>query len=511
MKSSSDLFDLIKSLSPAEKGYFKKYASLHGTGDKKYVKLFDAINAQPEYDEAKLKRKFAQSFSNFSVYKSYTYKLLMDSLREYHKSNDPFSTASDYISNTNLLGHKNLFEQGLDFARQADEMAKENDEPLLRLAALERESILLNISNNQTGLKEFYHSGFKKYEMLMEEISLNWKIRKCTNWLRLYKITLSHPILKSEAEHFIREGEELLADLPFDRLAVYEKLTYHQLAAVISTTRHYLVEAKHHYTQMLKLYEDKKLLRIYYFDYVMTLNSNILFNIQYGFQDDSLFKLLDEVVEKGTGAHQQIARAMAKRVRYHLMLMKLNREGNFKAAEKIIDEHRDWLRRHQKSLPARTRLTIYYEQAITYYGLKKEAKALLCVRHVLEMDKNMERTKRLSALMLEIIIQYESGETGHLLRLTRLFHKELMRYRLMGSYYRLCSDWFADTIRSNPAEVKKRIASFYPKIQALIHKEAPPLQVLLADFLLPWLKARAEGKDFVAAVKMLHAERLQPR
>ncbi len=50
MKPSTELFQLIKSLSKSEKRYFKLTSSLQ-SGEKNYMKLFDAIEAQYEYDE----------------------------------------------------------------------------------------------------------------------------------------------------------------------------------------------------------------------------------------------------------------------------------------------------------------------------------------------------------------------------------------------------------------------------------------------------------------------------
>jgi len=44
MKPSTELFDLIRSLSQSEKRYFKVYASKHVIGkENNYVRLFEAI------------------------------------------------------------------------------------------------------------------------------------------------------------------------------------------------------------------------------------------------------------------------------------------------------------------------------------------------------------------------------------------------------------------------------------------------------------------------------------
>ena len=57
MKPSAELFDLVKSLSKSEKRFFKLSSSLQ-TGEKNYLQIFDAIEKQPNYDEAALKKQF---------------------------------------------------------------------------------------------------------------------------------------------------------------------------------------------------------------------------------------------------------------------------------------------------------------------------------------------------------------------------------------------------------------------------------------------------------------------
>ncbi len=106
-----------------------------------------------------------------------------------------------------------------------------------------------------------------------------------------------------------------------------------------------------------------------------------------------------------------------------------------------------WFKKNENKMPSKSVLLIYYEHALTWYGLKNLSKSLLCIKQVLRVDKDMERTVRLSAMTLEMVLQYETGEQEHLIRLLHLLHKELLHYRLSGSYYGLCCDWLAESSR----------------------------------------------------------------
>ena len=59
MKPSNNLFLLIKSMTMSEKRFFKLYSS-SGSGDKIYLKLFDALEKQQQYDEASIKKIFGR-------------------------------------------------------------------------------------------------------------------------------------------------------------------------------------------------------------------------------------------------------------------------------------------------------------------------------------------------------------------------------------------------------------------------------------------------------------------
>ena len=75
--SSNDLFILIKALNKSEKGYFKLHASRRTSkGEQIYIKLFDAIDKQSEYNEQKIVQKLRTiSPTAFSEMKNYLYTI----------------------------------------------------------------------------------------------------------------------------------------------------------------------------------------------------------------------------------------------------------------------------------------------------------------------------------------------------------------------------------------------------------------------------------------------------
>lgn len=105
-KKQPDLFRLIHSLSKSEKRYFKVYASRHVIGkENNYLKLFNAIEQQQEYDEDALRKQFRrEKFARqIAVTKNYLYKLIMESMRIYHADKTPVAQIRNLIQDADFF------------------------------------------------------------------------------------------------------------------------------------------------------------------------------------------------------------------------------------------------------------------------------------------------------------------------------------------------------------------------------------------------------------------------
>ena len=128
MKPSTELFDLIKTLTKSEKRFFKLSSSLQ-SGEKNYIKIFDAIDEQAEYDEEGLKELFKdESFvQHFPSEKNHLYKLILKSLRSYHADNSISSILQQEIKNIEILYKKALYKECNKFLLRAKKMAHEHE------------------------------------------------------------------------------------------------------------------------------------------------------------------------------------------------------------------------------------------------------------------------------------------------------------------------------------------------------------------------------------------------
>jgi tetratricopeptide (TPR) repeat protein len=111
MRKKGQLHVLIHSLSKAEKRYFKLFCR-QSVGHSNYLKLFETIDAQKEYDEAAIRKKFRkEQFSKqLHVTKNYLHQLILKSLRNFHSEISKDSEVKDMLRNIEILFHKELYD-----------------------------------------------------------------------------------------------------------------------------------------------------------------------------------------------------------------------------------------------------------------------------------------------------------------------------------------------------------------------------------------------------------------
>ncbi len=114
MQPSKDLFELIRSMSGSEKRYFKIYASKHTIGEQNFsISLFDAIEAQEQYDEDGIKKKFKDrnEVKHLPFNKNYLYHLILDALHIYHLDISTSADLKKAIHRVEILFEKRLYDQ----------------------------------------------------------------------------------------------------------------------------------------------------------------------------------------------------------------------------------------------------------------------------------------------------------------------------------------------------------------------------------------------------------------
>ncbi len=136
MKLREALFDLIQSMTPAERRHFKLNARRYSPSghEKKYVLFFDAVAAQKDYDEPLLRRTLAAEIpeTSFTSWKRHLLKYVEITIREFHAGKDNTEAVYEALRDAELMYRRGLW----DNARRKIAASKDIAERLGDLLAL---------------------------------------------------------------------------------------------------------------------------------------------------------------------------------------------------------------------------------------------------------------------------------------------------------------------------------------------------------------------------------------
>lgn len=144
--TADKLHSLIHSMSKSEKGFFKKQSSAYSSkSDLNYLKLFDAISKQEQYNEEKLLKKFKkETFAKqFAVTKKYLFDNVLRNIRTFELDNKSHSKIDELKTDAELLIQRSLYKEALRYIQKAKKIAYEVEylSVLLDLLELERKVV----------------------------------------------------------------------------------------------------------------------------------------------------------------------------------------------------------------------------------------------------------------------------------------------------------------------------------------------------------------------------------
>jgi hypothetical protein len=124
MKKQDYIIQLIKSLEPNERRYFRLFSSLQ-QGEKKYLQLFDMLEGQDEYDATALSKQLGMPKSRLAEVKHYLNDAILNSLRATNEQTTQIAALYVAKEDARILLSRRLFLQSLEVSGKTAERARE--------------------------------------------------------------------------------------------------------------------------------------------------------------------------------------------------------------------------------------------------------------------------------------------------------------------------------------------------------------------------------------------------
>jgi len=474
MKSPQDLHTIIKSLSKSEKRLFKLQVSGSQKSENNYTILFDAIDAQEEYDEPKLQRKLRKhTFSKqISKTKFLLYKQILKVLQQFYSTRCEYAKLDVLIHSFDVLFHKTLYTQAYKILKRGKKIALVNQLTGWQQKFLEKEQQLLPFLENhktiQLATKEF----LKSYEQVTQKLhtenlyrSLHTKVRlhydtffnfhESTPISTLFDEIMEHPLMKDETKASTFFSKVLFMEITFLNAQVHFDFS----------KAFYWGKKMFEYWQ-----ENPHMKSIFKMDFIRQLRDFTFCKITYGNLDDDLTEELEEWNTVKTNAQsKQEEQKYQIEIDAFQFINHLTR-NNHSEAEVIYSK----ITTNSASinlLPIYQRITIFYHIAV-YHFFKKEYKATWSIIEKInslgnsKLDPHIMKYVRL----MELILQYELDDLEINHNDIQNIHVALSSIGVLGKVEETLLEMMKELIG-----IKENLQAFHP-IKKLIENNQPVLK-----------------------------------
>lgn len=505
MKPSTELHDLIRSLTKSEKRFFKLHSSLQ-SGPKNYLKIFDAIDKQSLYDEDALKKLFAKEvfIKHFPSEKNHLYKLILKALRAYHAESSVAGVLKQEIKNIEILYQKALYKECNKLLHRAKRMARDNEKFYYLFELLNWEKTLL---------EEAYESGeFTKDldALIEEEREVIEKLRNLAAYHILYSkinyVFRSGGYVRTEEEH------QLVGEISEHPLITGKNTALsHRAATICYYTQGFCHWARRDWkTSLEKFNRVKEILdrheeirRDLNKRYVRTLQYIINCQIELGDFKAARenIKLLRTVSElpgfQGLYMEVQIFTAGGLSE-----LRLLDRMGEHRTG---VEQAEPMLSRMEELGPhvhKEQQLEFWYSLACVYFGAGEMNRALFWINKVLnDTEPTLRQDIFAYARLFNLVIHYELGNYDlleYIVRSTQRFLSK--RHRAHGVEAVLIEHIRKLARATQPSARRDLFRSMHDQFAALMDDPNEGLVLKYFDF-LSWMRARMEGVPFSDVVR----------
>lgn len=500
-QGSAELFDLIKSLTKGEKRYFKLFSERHVAGDSVYIRLFDAIEKQKNYNE-----KALSSFAYLAPLKKRLYSNILRCLTIYHADANTSTRLKHQIHQVELLISKGLLAQADKLLLKTKEQAieTENDVILLHVYQIE-----MNLSGKMTykGIME------ERAEKVIREASAS--TARYSNILQYQKISqttikiASERVLKKDkiAESLRQIKNHLLLKDERQALSLRAKWFYY-----VSWGNYHLTLGEHKKASamtrtILKLVEENDFFRKEYPGDYFAMLRNFVISQYYLKQYREALGIIDKYKETVKDHPNYTALSQAPSFyKIHIIQIEIHcLLGEFETSKKLILDFERFMSEKRNSPGfGESQILFYFCAFTTFFGLGHYKVSNQYLNKIIQNNSGVEIRDdlRCIARIASIIVQYEMGHSDLVEYQIRWTYRYIAKKNRLYPFERIILDFFRKRIPKmhSKKETTNAFRALKHEITQLKRNEEENAVFYVFDF-IAWVDSRIEGKSFADVVR----------
>lgn len=497
---SDDLFNLIKSLTKTEKRYFRLYSS-GGAYVKAgiYLKLFDVIDAQNEYNEVRLKQAKGLRITNIEKAKRYLSNLILKALNSYYSE-----SIFDLFFKERFKDLYVLFQKGL-----CDQCLKAFERLKKQVVLYERYTELVELYHFERKLADIWRVDIEDVsrkakeasDILVAENEL-WHLSQVS-----YKIVHSKQQAADETE--IRKVNGIL-NSPLllkgtEKLSFIARINFNKIHIYCYTALRDLNKVFNYLEIQLKLYrKNPHQIKQFPSQYISTIN-NIIVVCDWTNRNKEFNKYLKEFEKIETRYRKTGNTFLAVQIFSKILFIEFSKlyiSGEFHKIHRLLPEIENKLRRYSAVMGISQKQIIYLNVASSFLGAEDYADALVWLNKILVLQKTGEGLNyQVYARLLNVLIHYEMGNTDLLDSAIRSAYR-FSKNRGMLNEYESCILGFIIRIRAIENKTKRidEFKIFKQKMVKIAEEIAQKKPYSGFDF-ISWIDSKIQNRPFAEIIR----------
>jgi hypothetical protein len=410
-KPSSDLFELVQTLTPSERRHFTLRM---GSRDLQYARLLEALLDLPAYDEAELIRRLREkgSVKHLSVAKRHLYFLLLDDLlaSRPERIEDSVRKGSEYIR---MLWEKGLNDQARKLIGRYKQKAHEYElyRPLLDLLDLEKK-----LSGARTGeeqIEALYQEEAGALERLAN-VNAYWRIASQISRLQRQYQKMQGEEQQQALTRFFHDP--LLKDID-QATTLQSKIYFLRARATYYFTAGQPKDAYRLNRQLLELLGNSPaFLKQFPEIYLQTFNNFLIDSLELGYYE-AFSQGLDELSALSNNPHFRPVKDLEARLFRQRYLLEINSylsRGAIDQAAALMPEIERGLAKHGAKLQKTHRITFQYLLAYVLWLNGQHERSLDWIHQLLQEKEDVMQEIFQFTRVLNLLVHYGLGNWEHL-------------------------------------------------------------------------------------------------
>ncbi len=436
-KINDSLFQLLHSLTKAEKRNFKLYSKRNSANaDLKIIELFDALDKLTDYDEVLLLKKMTTiKKPQLANVKAHLYKQLLASLRSIKTNVSIELELHEQLDYAKILYNKGLFLQSLKLLERLKDLSKSHHQYsyLIQAISLEKKIETLHITRSME---------YRADMLCLEAEAVNEKRTRITQLsnlaLKMYSIYIKNGHARNiqEEKGFTQyfknhlPVEALTIDGFYERMYVYQSYVWYSFIC-----QNFLLYYK--FTRRwVNLFEEHPFMKETETGHYLKGMHNLLnahFDLRnYKEFDKTLHEL--EIFSKTDLANQNNNNIVQTFI--YLSSARLNRFimfGNFKDGLTVLPGIEKQLKEHALFIDRHRILVFNYKAASLYFGATDYNTCIDYLRKIINENIDLRTDIQCYARVLHLIAHYELGNYDIIDHLTRSVYRFMAKMQNLTS------------------------------------------------------------------------------